>query len=715
MNIDQILGKLNKAQNQAVTAPLGNLLILAGAGSGKTRVLVHRIAWLVTQQQVQPHSIMAVTFTNKAARELRERLSALLDYSISDMWVGTFHGLAHKLLRIHWEQAKIPRDFQILDADDQLRLIKRVQLSLNLDPKAWPPRKTQWFINHKKDEGQRPQYLSAPEGDRYHATMLNIYQAYHDLCVSNGQLDFAELLLLAHETLRDNPPLLQHYQMRFKHLLVDEFQDTNTIQYAWLRLLAGGRECIFAVGDDDQAIYGWRGARVENIQSLQNDLSNTQLIRLEQNYRSTKAILEAANSLISYNNARLGKTLWTASTNEDSVEIYNAYNELNEAEFVVKNILDFSSKNPNLANIAILYRTSSQSQLFEEALLQAQIPYRVYGGVKFFERAEIKDALAYLRLVANPHDDISFERAAGIPPKGIGKRTIDLLKNHAMTEGSSLWQAVATIPSDILGKRAINALETFTKMLESLRNETQGLELFQTVAKIIETSKLPDYYGSLKDGTEIDRQDNLAELVNVSRRFAREYGTVSEVNLDIFLANSALEAEDTANPNTSNAVQLMTLHAAKGLEFPLVFIVGVEEGLFPHQMCFNSPNGIEEERRLCYVGITRAMQKLYLTHAKSRRIYGNEYSHIQPSRFIEEIKGVKGSKDAIPQFKHVPKYQDKNVSNLRIGRRVMHSKFGVGTILNLEGQGSSARAQVHFLRFGTKWLVIAYANLETLD
>lgn len=707
-DVNRILANLNPAQREAVTAPIGNLLILAGAGSGKTRVLVHRIAWLIEQVGINPWSILAVTFTNKAARELKERLDALLNIPIDNMWVGTFHGLTHKLLRIHYKEANLPASFQILDADDQLRLIKRSQQALDLDEDLWPPRKSQWFINSKKDEGQRPEHID-DKGQEFLGTQIEVYRTYEKLCIRAGQVDFAELLLRAHELLRDNSELLQHYQTRFSHILVDEFQDTNAIQYAWLKLLTGEQEKLFAVGDDDQAIYGWRGARVENIQLLQRDLPNTRLLRLEQNYRSTKAILDAANRLIAQNHSRLGKELWTQGQEGTPIIIHRAYNEIDEARFVVERIRSFLMEGRRHAEMAILYRTTAQSRLFEEALNRFAMPYRVYGGVRFFERAEIKDAIAYLRLIANPDDDASFERAVGVPPHGIGERTLESLRERSQNFGISLWQAAKTTPKNAKMSRSVSAVNSFINLIETAYMEIQSLNLNAAVKRIIEISGLVEHYQNSKDRSGPDRIENLLELINVSQRFIEEYSAQEVANLTGFLAYVALESGEMNSGHANDAVQLMTLHAAKGLEFPCVFITGMEEGLFPHQMSKGETPRLEEERRLCYVGMTRAMNYLYLTHAETRRLYSNSNA-ANPSRFIEEIQG--SNQSITPRMPQSQKVTTATGLRLGIGSKVWHPMFGEGVILDLGGQGSNAKAQIRFNTAGTKWLLLSYANLQ---
>ncbi|KOR29905.1 DNA-dependent helicase II [Achromatium sp. WMS1] len=672
-----LIDHLNSAQHQAVTTPLGNnVLVLAGAGSGKTRVLVHRVAWLIKNYQVAPKAILAVTFTNKAASELQERLEKLLDQSIKDMWVGTFHSIAHRLLRNHWQAAGLPKVFQILDADEQLRLIKRVQHTLNLNTTDLPPRKSQWFINTQKEEGRRPQHL-----DDDQPILIKVYEAYQTLCDQSGVVDFAELLLRTYELLQQQPKLLANYQRQFQHVLVDEFQDTNAIQYAWLQLLA--KKNLFVVGDDDQSIYGWRGAKMENVKTLQVDRPNTILIRLEQNYRSTGNILQAANNLISYNGTRLEKTLWTENDTGSPVEIYKAFNEMEEARFVAECVGRFVANGHQHSEVAILYRITAQSRLFEEALGLLKLPYKVHGGMCFFDRTEIKNALAYLRLVNNTSDDIAFDRASSTPSKGFGPRTIGMLRKKARQHDTSMWQ--------IMHQTSRSTFQTFSNLITSMQQAIQGLSLTDTVAKIIGMSGLVQYYKNFKDGSGSDRLDNLNELINVSRRFADK----ATSDLDAFLAYIALESGETTDNNAKNSVQLMTLHAAKGLEFSLVFIVGMEEGLFPHNMSINNTKLLEEERRLCYVGITRAMEQLYLTYAQTRRLYRSATPTI-PSRFLEQSKIAKPFK----------------AKELEVGCEVTHATFGNGVVMALEGQGKNARAQVKFPDEGTKWLMLAYADLK---
>ncbi len=718
MDVSSILDDLNDAQRKAVSAPAGGMLVLAGAGSGKTRVLVHRIAWLIQVERASPWSIMAVTFTNKAAREMRDRIEDLLKTPVGGMWVGTFHGLAHRLLRAHWQDAKLPQNFQILDSDDQFRLIKRTMRALNIDEARWPPRQAQYYINGRKDEGLRSKHLD-DGGDPYQRQMITIYQEYEQACERGGLLDFADLLLRAHELWRDRPDILQHYQERFQHILVDEFQDTNEIQYAWLRLLAGNRNNLFAVGDDDQSIYGWRGARVEHIQHFQQDYAGAQMVRLEQNYRSTSNILNAANALIENNPSRLGKNLWTDGEDGDPIRLYAAFNEVDEARFVIDRIRDFTRQGHQRAESAILYRSNAQSRQFEEALIQSQIPYRVYGGLRFFERAEIKDAMGYLRMVSSPDDDAAFERAVNMPPRGIGPRTLDAVRAHARDSHCSLWKAAhKLLTAGSMNARAANALRGFLALVEELQAITTGLSLAEITEHAIATSKLVEHFEKNRDGRGQDRIENLEELVNATRQFTHESADDELDDLAAFLSHVVLEAGEAQGDKYEDCVQLMTLHSAKGLEFPLVFIGGLEEGLFPHSLSADDPERLEEERRLCYVGMTRAMQQLYLSHAETRRLHGKE-SYPRPSRFLREIPAeLMEEIRSRPQVSQ-PVQQNSSAfrtgsSGFQLGQRVRHAKFGDGVVLNAEGQGSSARVQINFENVGTKWLVTAYANLQTV-
>ena len=713
MDVSHILDGLNDPQREAVTASGGNNLVLAGAGSGKTRVLVHRIAWLIEVEQIPSWNILAVTFTNKAAREMRSRIDELLTIPSGAMWVGTFHGLAHRLLRSHWQEAGLSQGFQIMDSDDQFRLIKRILKSLDLNDSRWPPRQVQWFINSQKDEGRRPQHIDDCD-DFFQKQMIRIYQEYEDACKRGGVVDFAELLLRSHELWLNNPELLEHYRKRFTHILVDEFQDTNRIQYAWIRLLVGTHSSLFVVGDDDQAIYGWRGARVENILNFQSDYPDSTFIKLEQNYRSSGNILKAANAIIEHNPTRLGKNLWTEDGAGEPIHLYSAFNEVDEARFVIGRIQEHIEQGKQRSEIAILYRTSAQSRLFEEALIQTSIPYRVYGGMRFFERAEVKDALAYVRLINNQHDDVAFERAVNQPPRGIGPRTLDAVRLHAREFSCSMWQASVELKQGgAMQARAANAIQHFIDLIEDNRGDDEDFPFHENISRIIDISGLRDHFKKSRDGKGQDRIENLDEVVNAARQFINlEEELLSD--LDAFLAHASLEAGENQGPEYEECVQLMTLHSAKGLEFPVVFIGGLEEGLFPHRMSADDPERLEEERRLCYVGMTRAMQHLTLSHAESRRLHGSE-SYPLPSRYLREIPSQYLLEiRSTPQISrpYVPVSQSSSEGQFRLGQQVTHPKFGEGVILNSEGEGATARVQVNFEQSGVKWLVVNYANLS---
>ncbi len=720
MDVTPILESLNDAQRQAVTAAAGPTLVIAGAGSGKTRVLVHRAAWLIDVEGVSPQSVLAVTFTNKAAAEMRGRIESLLKIPVNHLWIGTFHGLAHRLLRRHWREAGLPQNFQIIDSDDQLRLIKRLLKNLEIDETRWVPREIQYFINGEKDEGRRPKHLD-DEGDPHRRQMIALYAAYEEVCDRGGLVDFAELLLRAHELWRDNPELLAHYQRRFTHLLVDEFQDTNSIQYAWLRLLAGKHGIPFVVGDDDQSIYRWRGARVEHIHRFQKDFPGTTVVKLEQNYRSTGTILNAANAVIENNSSRLGKKLWTDGADGEPIRIYAAYNERDEADFIIGRLRDWIDQGNLRADAAVLYRSNAQSRALEEGLINAGIPYRVYGGLRFFERAEIKDALAYLRLIANRDDDSSFERVVNKPTRGIGARTADMMRSYARANSCSLWRAAGAIASDELNGRAANAVHAFINLIETLARDTDSLDLPEKIDHVIHASGLIEFFKKEKGEKGETRIENLLELVSAGRSF--EPDPAEEMSpLDEFLSHAALEAGEGQADEWDDCVQLMTMHSAKGLEFPLVFMSGMEDGLFPHQRSVSDPNGLEEERRLCYVGITRAMQTLYITYAEQRRLHGMD-NYSQPSRFINEIPDehieevrprVQVSRPVRASGARSTSIRQGSEAGVRLGQRVHHQKFGDGVILNCEGQGAHARVEVNFETAGTKWLVLSYANLDLM-
>ena len=741
MDLSPILNPLNDAQREAVTAPVGPLLILAGAGSGKTRVLTHRVAWLVQAEGASPHSVLAVTFTNKAAGEMRARIESLLGIPGAGLWIGTFHGIAHRLLRLHWREAGLPRGFQILDSDDQLRIIKKLVKAQGLDDTRWVPREIQWFINSNKDEGQRPKTLKDGD-DPTRRQLIKLYQDYEDACQRAGVVDFAELLLRAFELWRDHPEILRHYRTRFRHVLVDEFQDTNAIQYAWTKLLVGSEGAPFVVGDDDQSIYRWRGARVENLQQFRRDFPQTRLFRLEQNYRSTGTILNAANALIANNSGRLGKNLWTSGDQGEPIRLYAAFNERDEAEFVLQRIRDWTQRGGNRRDIAILYRSNAQSRVFEETFMSARVPYKVYGGLRYFERAEIKDALAYLRLMANRNDDASFERVVNLPTRGVGARSLDIIREGAKGAGSSLWQAAAAcISSGALSGKAATAVHGFMQLIERLAAETRTLPLHETVDVALNQSGLVEHHKKEKADRGEARVENLLELVSAARGFEPEsVDGESMAPLESFLAHAVLESGEGQAEAWEDCVQMMTLHSAKGLEFPVVFLAGMEDGLFPHQRSLNDIDGLEEERRLCYVGTTRAMKHLYLTYAEQRRLHGVD-SYGQASRFIQEFpeelleevrpriqfprggsahhisrdgteRASSGSRSRLsgPRLGDEPPL----APGMKLGARVRHGKFGDGVVLNIEGQGPHARIQVNFETQGTKWLMLQYAGLEAV-
>ncbi|PHM29572.1 ATP-dependent DNA helicase UvrD [Xenorhabdus budapestensis] len=719
MDVSYLLESLNDKQRETVAVPRTNMLVLAGAGSGKTRVLVHRIAWLLSVEHASPFSVMAVTFTNKAAAEMRHRIENLIGTSQGGMWIGTFHSLAHRLLRAHHLDANLPQDFQILDSEDQHRLIKRIVKAMNLDDKQWPARQGMWYINGKKDEGLRPQHIES-YGNPVEATWLKIYQAYQEACDRAGLVDFAELLLRAHELWLNKPQILQHYRDRFTNILVDEFQDTNSIQYAWIRLLAGDSGKVMIVGDDDQSIYGWRGAQVENIQRFLKDFPAAETIRLEQNYRSTSNILKAANALIAHNNDRLGKNLWTEGSEGELISLYSAFNELDEARYVVSRIKHWLDNGGALKECAILYRSNAQSRVLEEALLQASIPYRIYGGQRFFERQEIKDALSYLRLVANRNDDSSFERVVNTPTRGIGDRTLDVVRQMARDQQKTLWESsLMLIQQKVLAGRAASALQRFIELIDALETETQEMPLHIQTDRIIRDSGLWAMYQQEKGEKAQARIENLEELVTATRQYSYQDEDEDLMPLQAFLSHAALEAGEGQADAYQDSAQLMTLHSAKGLEFRQVFIVGMEEGMFPSQMSIEEGGRLEEERRLAYVGVTRAMEKLTLTYAESRRLYGKEVYH-RPSRFIGELPAecvtevrLRATVSRPVNHKRLGTPISTNDSGYALGQRVRHPKFGEGTIINIEGSGEHCRLQIAFQGEGIKWLVAAYARLET--
>ncbi|MEO8308065.1 MAG: DNA helicase II [Pseudomonadota bacterium] len=727
MDLSPILNPLNEEQRAAVTATQGATLVLAGAGSGKTRVLVHRVAWAINALGASPHNILAVTFTNKAAAEMRHRIEALLGVPGGAMWVGTFHGIAHRLLRLHHALAGLPPGFQILDSEDQQRLIKKIIRGQDLDETRYVPRELQYFINKLKDDGIRPDQVKSGN-DPMQQMKAKLYADYEAACRRSGVVDFAELLLRAYELLRDNPSLMAHYRARFTHVLVDEFQDTNAIQYAWTRLIAGPEGSPFVVGDDDQSIYRWRGAQVENLKQFTRDFPGAQLFRLEQNYRSTGNILGAANALISNNTGRLGKNLWTSGAKGDSIRLFAAFNEREEASFVVQRVIEWTRQGGARRDVAVLYRSNAQSRAFEEAFLTARIPYRVYGGLRFYERAEIKDALSYLRLLANRDDDPSFERVVNLPTRGIGAKSLEVLRAAARAGGSSMWRAAAAMSP------AAPALTGFLALIDRLDQDTRDLPLHEQIDHVIQNTGLIEHFRKDKQDRGEARIENLEELVSAASVFnadAISPGADDEKlpPLAAFLAHAALESGEGQADEWEDCVQMMTLHTAKGLEFPVVFLSGLEDGLFPHQRSIDDLDGLEEERRLCYVGITRAMKQLYVTYAEQRRLHGMD-SFGTPSRFIAELpedlvdevrprinvsRGLGGgTRAAAADTRFRDPVAEPAAPGMRLGARVRHGKFGDGVILNLEGQGSQARVQVNFEHQGSKWLMLSFANLEVV-
>ncbi|HVT34118.1 MAG TPA: DNA helicase II [Nevskiaceae bacterium] len=742
-NLVPLVENLNPAQKEAVTAPPEHRLVLAGAGSGKTRVLTHRLAWLVAAEGVSPHSILAVTFTNKAAAEMRGRIEQLIAVPIRAMWVGTFHGIAHRMLRMHWKEAKLPQNFQILDADDAQRLVKRVLKALDLPEDQWPVKTVAGWISAQKEEAKRPRDFG-DTGDFSLRQMVRIYTAYQEQCERNGLVDFAELLLRAYEICRDVPEIQQHYRNRFRHILVDEFQDTNRLQYEWLKVLAGRSGVLFAVGDDDQSIYSWRGARVENMMRLEKDFPGCEIVKLEQNYRSTSTILKAANGLIGRNSGRLGKNLWTDGGEGEPIQLYAAFNEYDEADFVAARIKEHLEGRCRHRDLAILYRMGAQSRVLEETLIRERIPYRIYGGLRFFERMEVKDALAWLRLLHSRDDDVSFERAIGAPPRGVGAGTLDKLRLFARDQNISMW-AAARPGAASLGRTATPVL-AFMDLIEKTAAEAQGQPLSRVMSLVIERAGLRPHYQKEKGEQAEARLENLDELINAARSFENLPEEESGGDpLATFLAHASLEAGEGQAGAGEDCVQLMTLHAAKGLEFPVVFLVGMENGLFPHQRAVGEGN-LEEERRLCYVGITRARRKLYLSYAEMRRLHGSEQLGM-PSQFLKEIPAetivetrprirvqrpafsaresgrYEGTRygGSAPEQRQTPRnysavsgLREALPGGFRLGQRVSHAKFGEGTILNFDGNDERARVEVRFASAGTKWLMLAMANLQAL-
>ncbi|MEQ3762420.1 MAG: DNA helicase II [Alcanivorax sp.] len=728
MDISLLLDQLNDGQRNAVAASSPHQLVLAGAGSGKTRVLVHRIAWLLKVDNISPFSVMAVTFTNKAAREMRNRIEQVLDEPSNGLWVGTFHGLAHRLLKQHWREAKLPQYFQVLDSDDQLRVVKRLMKAHNIDDSRYPPKQLQWFMNGQKDEGRRAAHV-IPSADPFASQMRDFYFIYEEHCQNNGLVDFGEILLRAHELWLHNPELLAHYQSRFRNILVDEFQDTNNIQYAWIRLLAGNTVSVMVVGDDDQSIYGWRGANIGNIRHFQEDFPQAEMIKLEQNYRSTANILAAANAVIANNQGRLGKELRTDGEDGEPITLYSAFNEQDEARYIADLVDEWARAGRARTDMAILYRSNAQSRTLEEALLRSGIPYRIYGGQRFYERLEIKNALAYLRLILNREDDEAVERVINVPARAIGEKTVESLRAIARDEGCSLWAALQkALDHNSLPKRATAAVGSFMDLVEELSVGADDLPLHELVGNVVQQSGLLEHHRKEKGEKGQARVDNLEELVTAARQFDPDFVDEDEEESALvnFLTSAALEAGEGQADEYDDAVQLMTLHSAKGLEFPQVVLAGVEEGLFPHKMSLDEAEGLEEERRLAYVGITRAMEKLIITYAESRRLYGQE-NFSTPSRFIREIPSElvqevrlknsvtrpMSSRNTKPSTFAKPDFVQEQYP-YALGQRVHHEMFGEGTVLQFEGQGAGLRVQVNFDDAGSKWLVASFAKLDVL-
>ena len=712
---------LNEKQKQSVTLSEDtSALILAGAGSGKTRVLTHRIHYLVSEKNYYSDDILAVTFTNKAANEMKERLSELLYQPIGRMWVGTFHSLAHRLLRAHAIDANLSPTFQILDAQDQFRIIKRLMKENGVDETKFPIRKVQWFINQQKDEGLQPQDIDA--GYNFFVKQsTKIFDLYEKHCQANDLIDFAGLLMKSYELLKNNSSLLEHYQNKFKHILVDEFQDTNRIQYQFIKILHNENNHIFCVGDDDQSIYGWRGARIENIQKIENDFKPIEVIKLEQNYRSTGNILSASNALIANNQNRLEKSLWTESGDGDLINVFNAKTETEESQYVVSEIENQFNQGRNLDECAILYRSNAQSRVFEEVLIKKNINYRIYGGLRFFERAEIKDAMSYVRLTENTSDNIAFERIVNFPTRGIGLSTIEKIRSHSIENHTNLFQSSIAI-KDTLPSRASNALQNFIQLIESIKDNVKNLELSEKVDTILVQSGLMDHYLNDKTDKAGSKRENLDELVNAASQYTHEEeNEMSET--EGFIAIATLDSSGDSNPGSNDCVQLMTVHSAKGLEFPVVFLVGLEEDLFPSRQSKDEAHLLDEERRLCYVGMTRAMSSLTLSYASRRFIHGQSFYSMY-SRFLDEIPRnflnyVKNPiSDSVSSYFEEVKSPTQKISaspkdsKYAIGQMVSHAKFGVGTVINYEGSGDSMRLQIKFQKVGTKWLISSYAKLE---
>ncbi len=725
---ESLLDSLNPAQRKAVINESKYLRVLAGAGSGKTRVLIHRMAWLISEKGLSPGHLLAVTFTNRAAGEMRKRIERFVGDRARTMWVGTFHGLAHRILRQYAQEAHLPDNFQIIDSDDQLRMIKRFIQELNMDQDDLDPRRVQGFINRCKDEGRRHRQLGAPQNHEMVCT-IELYRVYEAHCQKLGLVDFAELLLRVYELWQENKEVLARFHSMFKHVLVDEFQDTNTIQYKWLLTIAGHDASVTIVGDDDQSIYGWRGAKISNIHSFNKDFPKSSTVRLEQNYRSTQHILKAANALILNNEERLGKELWTDAPSGDKLTLYGGFSELDEARFIVEKIKQWLQSGGATGDVALLYRSNAQSRVLEQALRQNQLPYKIYGGLRFFDRAEIKDALAYLRLLMNPNDDTAFFRVVNVPPRGIGDRTMTLIRERALALDTSLWLAAKDLLPELTAGRITKGLGRFFEIIEFLNHRASEKPFGDLAKEMLDVSGLVDYIKSQPGERTFAKLENIQELITACQQYSQEImhdqQVQIEANADVtlpqFLSEVALDAGEREGEDDANAVKLMTLHSAKGLEFPLVFLSGLEEGLFPHHRCAHDLSLLEEERRLCYVGITRAMKKLYITYAEKRTFAGTS-GVARPSRFIKEIppeliekmkmEGFSAPPSAM--FSRPPRAKSKLSiidSPYQIGQQVSHPRFGHGVVISGEGSGDLARVQVNFDKVGAKWLVVSYAKL----
>lgn len=723
MDVSHILDELNDAQRAAVTSDDQHLLVLAGAGSGKTRVLVHRVAWQIQAQGLNPYNVLAVTFTNKAANEMSHRIQAMLQNPAPELWCGTFHGIAHRTLKMFNKEANLPSGFSVIDADDQLRIVKRIMKDEKLDDTLWPSKQIQWLMNSWKEEGKRAKSIKTGN-DLQKKAALQVYINYEKKCIDEGLVDFAELLLKSFELVQSNSVVKSYFHKRFVSVLVDEFQDTNTIQFKWLLEILANKTLVTAVGDDDQSIYGWRGARAENILGFEKNFKAAKTVRLEQNYRSTSVILDAANALISNNQNRLGKNLWTESNKGEPITLYQAYHEQDEARYIADTIKNWMNSGGSYGEAAVIYRSNAQSRAIEEALLRIRVPYRIYGGTRFYERLEIKNAMSYLKLAFNPGDNLSFERAISNPPRGIGQKTLQNIREASIKFGASNFVAAGKMSEEgLLATKAKNSIDAFIAFIEDIKNNLSALALSEAMDRLINFSGLIEVYEKEKGEKGKTRIENLEELVTAAKIFEEDFPQDTPL-IDIaetFLDNVSLDAGDAQAGAHEDAVQLMTLHSAKGLEFPLVFMSGLEETLFPHIRSMDSPEQLEEERRLCYVGVTRAKQKLYITYAEIRKIHGSDVFN-PPSRFVREIPAElideirpRASVTLSYERKSTQAPKDFKISEgISLGQRVAHKKFGQGIVLNYEGTGDGARVQINFDNAGSKWLVLSFANLEVL-